>query len=153
MWMEPNSRLKQIGVWSFPRAGDTDMYLETRLFSMAPWSFSTLHCHVNYTSYMFHNYILYHKPVWPARKYKLWSFCNALLPNQFVFAKLHVIWSRWRYPSKGRVVVIMRFCLRSFLGLPRASDAVKLKGFRPIVSCLFWIRHSAASYGWGLRNS
>lgn len=39
-------------------------------------------------------------------KYKLWSFCNALLPNQFAFAKWHVARSRWRWPSEGRVVVV-----------------------------------------------
>lgn len=39
-------------------------------------------------------------------KYKLWSFCNALLTNHFVF---HVAGSRWRCPSEGKVVIIWGF--------------------------------------------
>lgn len=68
---------------------------------MAPWNFSTLDFHANHTSYIFHNHILFHKPVCPAREVQALSFCNALLPNQFVFAKWHMARSGWTCPREG----------------------------------------------------
>lgn len=48
-------------------------------------------------------------------EYKLWSFCNALLPNQFVFAKValgHV--KMERRPSEERVTIILSLAWNLF---------------------------------------
>lgn len=61
-WVEPRNSPKQIGVRSLPKAGDTSAFGNSLILEGTMKSFYS-GLSLNYTSYIIHNHMLYHKPV------------------------------------------------------------------------------------------